>query len=363
MRIGVDLRSLQEKQKAGISRYVLQLCKAITSQDRDNEYYFYFNTFRKIKYPEFTKQGIIVHTRIPSRIFNFCARFLKLIAWDKKNNLDVFWQPSFNFIHLSKDVKKVLTVHDLSWLINRKWYSYKMYFWHILAGIPKQVKQADKVIAVSKSTASDINFFYSKPADKIKIIYSGINREVFNNNDCSILNLPEKYLLFIGTVEPRKNILGIIQAMELVLSKEKYKDIHLVIMGASGWSNKEVYKAIRNSKHRDKFHYVGYTTNRERDCYIKNSLALIWPSFYEGFGHPPLEALYNGKPVIASYSSSLPEVIKDNGILVDPYNITEIKEAILNILDNDMNIDVNLEAYDWNKAASYYIKVFNSFKK
>ncbi|MFW0862401.1 MAG: glycosyltransferase family 4 protein [Candidatus Komeilibacteria bacterium] len=362
MRIGVDLRSLQEKQQAGISRYADKLCKAIVEQDKENEYFFYFNTAKKISYPEFTKQGTVVHTHIPSRLFNLCARFLRISKWDKKNNLDVFWQPSFNFISLSKDVKKIITAHDLSWLINKKWYSYKMLIWHKLVGIKKHIARADKIVAVSKSTAKDLEYLYNVPADKIKVIYSGIDREEYTK-DCKEIGMPDKYILFIGTVEPRKNILGIIDAMEDMYIEDKYKDVHLVIMGSKGWSNSEVHKAISSSKYADKFHYVGYTSNEVRECYLKNCLTLVWPSFYEGFGHPPLEALLHGKQVITSYGSSLPEVVGNNAILIDPYNITDIKEAIIQSLDNTNSIAVNLDKYDWNKAALEYIQLFNSLNK
>jgi len=362
MRIGIDLRSLQEKQQAGISRYAYKLCEAIVKQDKENEYFFYFNTARKISYPEFTKSGTVIHNRIPSRIFNLCARFLRIRKWDTENNLDVFWQPSFNFINLSKKVKKVITAHDLSWLINKKWYSHKMLIWHKLVGVRKHITLAEKIVAVSKSTANDLQYFYGVSKDKIRIIYSGIDREEYAN-DCHEIILPKKYILFIGTVEPRKNILGIIDAMEQMYNEDKFKDVHLVVIGSKGWSNKGVHEAINNSKYADKFHYVGYTSDIARECYLKNCLGLVWPSFYEGFGHPPLEALLHSKQVITSYGSSLPEVVSNNAILIDPYNLMDIKEAIIECLSNTGSVCVDLDKYDWNKAALEYIQLFNSLNK
>jgi len=365
MRIGVDLRSLQEKEQAGISRYTSLLCESLVKIDKENKYFFYFNTCKDIDYPEFTKQGTIIHNRVPSRLFNFCSHYLGFPILDKKDNLDIFWQPSFNFIRLSKNVSKIITVHDLSWLINPRWYSYKMRLWHRLQGVAKIVTMANKIIAVSKSSAADLKYFFHTPDNKIEVIYSGFSIEKDLENNKLHIGLKNDYLLFVGAIEPRKNVLGIIQTWENIYDKyPDYRKIHFVIMGTSGWSNNEVHKAMKNSKYSDLFHYVGYTSDEERHCYIKHSKGLIWPSFYEGFGHPPLEALGRSKPVITGNGSSLTEIVKNNAILIDPYNIADIEAAIIELIKNPIKVNKDIvNEYSWEKTAEEYIKIFNNFKK
>ena len=363
MRIGVDLRSLQEKQSAGIARYANQVCRYLMTIDKTNEYFFYFNTCQKVNYPDFVKQGIVVHSHLPSKLFNLLSWF-KYSAWDKKNNLDIFWQPNFNFLHLSKKVKKVLTVHDLSWRINKRWYNRKMLWWHRLLNTKKLISRADKVVAISKSTLADLDWFYDLPKDKTEVIYSGVESD--NSDLTEKISLPEKYILFIGAIEPRKNILSIIVALEKIYEENKnLQDVHLVIIGARGWLNKKIYKSINKSKYSDHWHCIGYTSDAVRDYYISNCLALIWPSFYEGFGHPPLEAFCYNKPVITSYNSSLPEVVSDQAILIDPYNIQGIVEAIKQVLNNysEFSAEKKVASYNWQETAQQYLNIFNSIKK
>jgi glycosyltransferase involved in cell wall biosynthesis len=361
MKIGIDLRSLQDREYAGIGRYVYQICKQLVAIDKDNDYFFYFNKSKKIDYPKFTKSGTIIHTKVPTKFFNLLTRCCKVAFWGKKEKLDIFWQPSVNFIHLPKGIKKIVTVHDISWLINKRWYSIKMLLWHYMQNIPKMVKTADKIIAVSNSTKSDVEYFFHIPDKQIRVIYSGVNRKHYEYNDEE--RCPDKYLLFVGAIEPRKNINGIVQALENIYSKyPQYGDCHLVIIGAKGWANGKLHKAIKNSKYSDKFHYIGYTSDEKRDYYIRESMGIIWPSFYEGFGHPPLEAILSNKPVVTSFGSSLPEIVQNNAILVDPYNISDIENAIIEILENPdicKENTLNHDEYDWAKTARAYIEEFN----
>jgi glycosyltransferase involved in cell wall biosynthesis len=133
--------------------------------------------------------------------------------------------------------------------------------------------------------------------------------------------VPQKYLLYLGTIEPRKNVSGILAALEKIYEREpQWRNVHLVLAGGPGWANGHIWRQLKNSPYRDNFHYFGYITAEQKKTLIQGSLGLIWPSFYEGWGHPPAEAILLGKPVITSFSSSLPEIVKDKAIMIDPYN-------------------------------------------
>lgn len=365
MRIGIDLRTLQEKHKAGIGHYAQQLCRSLLNIDKVNEYYFYFNSFRKIDIPKFCQPGKVILNQWPTKIVNLSSRFFNHPQIDKFSNLDLFWQPTFNFISLSDRVKKVITVHDLSWLINSSWYSKRMLWWHKLQPIKNVLLKASKIVAVSNNTKQDIIYFFKVPADKISVIKSGV--EVEDKTDfANQFNLPDKYLLYIGTVEPRKNVSAILEAMENVYQQNiELVDTHLVLIGSQGWANKEVWQKLKNSPYRDNFHYLGYVTLEQKNGLIYRSLGLIWPSFYEGFSFPPLEALLRQKPVITSFSSSLPEVVKDKAVMINPYNINDLIEAILKLLQGDSvvlakdELAIWQDEYDWHNVARKYLQLFN----
>jgi glycosyltransferase involved in cell wall biosynthesis len=179
--------------------------------------------------------------------------------------------------------------------------------------------------------------------------------------------LPDKFILYLGTVEPRKNIDGIIRGYnELRTMNHELGDYKLVIAGGKGWKSKNIYKEWELSKFKDDIKFLGYIDSADR-AYLYNLAAVfVYPSFYEGFGFPPLEAMACGLPVVASYASSLPEVAGEAALMVDPYNINDIARALTEILTDD-NLRKKLIArgleqakkFSWQKTAEEYLEILS----
>lgn len=176
------------------------------------------------------------------------------------------------------------------------------------------------------------------------------------------------FILFLGTVEPRKNIIGLIRAYEIL--KERNSDLSqykLVIAGGNGWRSEGIYKVWRESKYKDDIIFLGYIEKKDK-VYLYNLASLfVYPSFYEGFGFPPLEAMASGVPVITSFSSSLPEIVGGAGLMVDPYNINDLAIAMEKVLtDDDLRDNLikkgleRVKKFSWEKAGREYLSLFKN---
>ena len=251
---------------------------------------------------------------------------------------------------------------------SNKFYSLKRKIWHYLVNVRNLIKKADKIIAVSENTRRDIMKFFLTDGNKIKVIYPGV--EVFKinkekaKNIISGYNLKGKYYIYIGTLEPRKNILSIIKSFDRY--HKEYPDIELLIIGSKGWKYKKILRIIKKRKY---IRHIGYVDGLEKGALYYLSEGLIWPSFYEGFGFPLLEATYYNIPVISSYKTSIPEIIKNQSIYIDPFNFSEIYQ-ILKILTEDKELkkkiiedSKNFNILNWEKQAKEIINYFKYVKK
>lgn len=242
----------------------------------------------------------------------------------------------------------------------------------------KKQKKADKIIAVSESTKQDLIDLYKINTKKIKVIYSGVGEEFrkisvsqFPSFPVSIKNkyhLPDKFVLYFGTIEPRKNIVGLIRAFELLKEKNKdFEEFYLVIAGGRGWLDKKIFKAAKESKYASHIIFTGFV-NPEDKVYLYNLAALfVYPSFFEGFGFPPLEAMACGVPTITSANSSLPEVVGDSAIMVDPYDIEELTWAMeLVLVDDNLKRELSrrglerAKMFSWDKCAEETLSLIKS---
>ncbi|MBU0647470.1 MAG: glycosyltransferase family 1 protein [Patescibacteria group bacterium] len=399
MLIGIDIRTLMDARYSGVSEYTLNLIKEILKLDNHNEYRFFYNSFGNCpNVPEFNAKNVkLIKYNYPNKLLNYLLfKFFNYPKIDKELRVDVFFMPHINFIGLSFGSKSLITVHDLSFLRNPKFFSLRKNFWHNMINVSKLLKKFKQIIAISENTKRDIIELCGISPDKIKVIYSGVGEEYkqitnlnlieLKDTECSIghsvskaieakrlnevkqkYNLPDNFILYLGTIEPRKNIEGIIKAYnQLRIDNSELEDVKLIIVGGKGWKSKNIYKEWDLSEYKDDIKFLDYISS-ENKVYLYNLASVfLYPSFYEGFGFPPLEAMACGTPVIASYSSSLPEVIGDAGLLVDPYNITEIANALKQILLNkdlsDKLIKKGLEQakqFSWIKTAREYLEVFS----
>jgi len=284
----------------------------------------------------------------------------------KKNKIDILHCPA-HVISLFFPGKIVLTIHDLSFKLFPKTFkiSNRIYLNFI---VPLSVKYADKIITVSKNTKEDLIREYNVNEDKIRVIYNGVdNKYTIINNRNKVENikikyeLPEKFVLYLGTLEPRKNLKNLIKAY----SKIKEKKTKLVIAGGKGWLYEDIFSLVNDKKMEDKVIFTGYVDEKDIVALYNAATLFVYPSLYEGFGLPPLEAMACGTPVITSNVSSLPEVVGDAAITVDPYNINGLAEEINKVLGNEVlqkaMIKKGIERakeFTWEKTARETIRVY-----
>jgi glycosyltransferase involved in cell wall biosynthesis len=403
MNIGVDIRVLTDKEYSGVSWYTLDLLQAILAIDKENQYFLYYNSFKDPfnRLPKFSQPNVkISSTRFPNKIFYLMQKFLhwpklNVIARsdsdeaipqfgdkttgllrsarnDNRAGVDTFWSPHINFSSFSKNCKKILTVYDLSFLLYPEFFSWRKNFWHRFLGFKKLIRNSEKIIAISENTKQDLIKVLNISADKIAVVYPGVGAEfqVLPKDDLQKIkekyNLPDKFILNIGSIEPRKNIAGLVRAFDAAAANPALNDYYLVLAGGAGWKNKEIFCAIASAKNKDRIKILGYVDYKDRPALYNLAIIFAYPSFYEGFGLPILEAMACGCPVITGDSSSLPEAAGDAALLIDSNNEKALELAII-ALASDENLRKALsergleqaKKFSWEKAAKEYLRFFN----
>lgn len=374
MKIGIDIRPLNIDRKSGVEGYITNLLKSLFELDNKNEYKLFYNSFKKNNLAELNfdkKQNVKIHSfNYPNKALNFSLNYFRYPKIDKLiKGVDIFFQPNILFNSLSHDCKNVLTFHDLSFITHPKYYSWKRRAWHRLINAKRLAQRADGIIAVSKSTKNDLVEIFNINPDKIEVIHSGIDKsgdfnKIKQNKIMEKYNLPSKYFLYLGVLEPRKNIINIISAFE-IFKKYKINDYKLVLAGSKGWLSKRIINKIKASKYKKDIILYGFVDEKLKKYLYQMANIFLFPSFYEGFGFPPLEAMAAGTPIITSTVSSLPEICGKAALYVDPYNTMELFKMILNICENN-DLRENLikfgneqvNKFYWEKSAKKTLEFF-----
>ncbi|MCE2699151.1 MAG: glycosyltransferase family 1 protein [Nostocales cyanobacterium LE14-WE4] len=271
-----------------------------------------------------------------------------------------------------KNIQKVITIYDLSFI------RYPEYTNSVVQQYTKRLikclEWTDLIITISESSKQDIINYLKVPAEKIFVTplasqYNAnflssldLDKEVENIN----YNFSKPYLLFVSTIEPRKNINAIISAFNFL--KQRYKVEHqLVLIGKKGWNYEPIFTAIQNSPCKDEIHHLDYLSNELVALFYSKADVFLYPSHYEGFGLPVLEAMKLGTPVITSNTSSIPEVTGNAAILIDPNDYMQLAEAILQVI-SDSQLRQNLinkgkiraDLFSWERTAKETLKAYKS---
>lgn len=382
MTIGIDLRILSRGVITGVEQYILNLLPYVFLLDKSIKFKLFYNAYHKVKlnYSWLDSSNVSIYEfKIPNKILFLSTTYFDFPKLDKLiGSVDVYFNPHFFPAPVTTDCKKVVTFHDLSFEYFPNFFSFNQRIWQkFLVNAKREAESADKIIAVSDSTKQDLIDLYHIDSDKIEVIYSGIAIDRVKDKMSSRVkeiklkyNLPEKFILYFGTIEPRKNLVGLIKAFEFLKSNfadKNVRNIKLVIAGARGWLYRDIFGTALNSKYKNDIIFTGFVEENDKPIFYKLAELFVYPSFFEGFGFPPLEAMSATVPVIASNTSSLPEVIKDGAVLVDPYDINEIALAMKMILcDKKLRIKLKekslkiAEEFSWRKCAEKTLKVLTS---
>jgi glycosyltransferase involved in cell wall biosynthesis len=384
MRIGIDIRCLTDGKRTGVEEYTINILEQLFARDKNNEYILFVNSYHDSHFDErlFSefKNVVVKRFRWPNKILNLFFWYLGWPHIDKMiGGVDVFFMPNINFIGLSKKTKLVLTVHDLSFELMPETFSVKRRIWHLLINPRRLCQKASSIIAVSQSTKDDIEKTYHIPSEKIRRIYNGAPEEMaeLSRNDQKLIEVKDKYhlpfnfIFYLGTIEPRKNIPSLVAAFDELKSQgnndlSKYK---LVIAGGKGWDTKKIFETMKRAKFTDDIIYTSCITNEDKAAVLTLASLFVYPSFFEGFGIPVLEAMKCGVPVITSNVSSLPEVAGEGAVLVDPYRPDELVVAMKEILLNkDFSEKLTYKAknhafrFTWKASARELLDLFENIR-
>ena len=280
------------------------------------------------------------------------------LPWKAEHDkVDLIYSPGFSPPPRG-NFKKVVTVHDLIGLIYPKNVrSISRWYWS--SWLPQNIQRADTLVASSESTRRDLEKYLKIPASRIQVVPLAADPAFRKINDTSSVDqvlagyhLKKPYILAVGTLEPRKNSLRLLQAFCEV--SKKIKDLQLVFAGKDAGMEESLRRAIRENALEERVRLLGYVPDEDLVCLYNGALGYVMISLYEGFGLPALEAMACGRSGIVSRVSSLPEVVGDTALQVDPENTDEIAAAIRDLVSNDSLINkMEREAYERSKQFSY----------
>lgn len=337
MNITVDLRSLHSREHSGVESYTTHLLERLIDRDQSNAYTLYYNSYQPKRFDRFSfVNSRYLQSRWPSRLLNAAMRILQRPKLESlAGATDVLFMPNWLPVALRRDTKLLLTVHDLSPILMPEMYDLKARLWHRFINLQKLIHRANHILAVSEFTKQSLVERWQIDPANITVTPLGVDHHRYHPN-LSVddlrdvrnrYGLPGEFVLYLGTIEPRKNLLRILEAFEQLSG-----DASLVIAGKWGWKYQEIVRRINTSLKKRNILVLGYVAEDDKPHLIKLASAFVWPSLYEGFGLPVLEAMAVGTPVITSHVTSIPEVVGDAAIMVDPYHAEYIAEAMHKLL-------------------------------
>lgn len=326
--------------------------------DKDNVYYFFEENY-------ITSEEVNQLTYFKKNSLDFMAKNNDILCY--ANNIDILHSYWDVFFDMKYPCKKVFTVYDLIPLIHPEWhYEMKEYF---DVSVRKNVKCSDKIIAISENTKEDIVYYFDTDPDKVQVIYPGVKYQKDDLQDNNGNKFAFEYFLSVCTIEPRKNLSGIVKAYVEFRNSIQNSSIKLVLVGGMGWGQ-EINDILNNAgKYVKDIVVTGYVDETELACLYKNAMAFIYAPFYEGFGLPILEALCYGRVVISSDTSSLPEVGGEAVLYCNPYDPSSIAYAMQIVSENNDLVSVlkkaarkQVEKFSYKKAALETIKLYETLE-
>jgi glycosyltransferase involved in cell wall biosynthesis len=370
MRIGIDASPIL-KERAGVGNYTYQLIKQLSRLDRVNQYVLFYchhqdvrNRVMKLENPNFESKTVRFPIKI-MKMFWASVRRPKVDRWVGK--VDLYHSTAF-YLNPTSSGKSILTIFDVNFLAMRKFTLWSGR-WHFAPKMRDYTRRSHNIITVSESSKREIIKYLNVPDEKISVIYGGYSDIFKPKADDRIsgevrkkYNIKGNYLLYVGTLEPRKNLLGLIRAYSQSRAKE---DFILVLAGGRGWKYENIFKLVRKLKLENRIIFTGYVPENDLPGLYQDASLFVYPSFYEGFGLPPLEAMACGIPVVVSNTTSLPEVVGDAGVYVDPNDIEQIAFSIDTVL-SDSELRRNLiqrgveraKLFSWEKTAKETLELY-----
>jgi len=363
LKIGIDGRALTDV-KTGIGQYAKSLLKSLTECAPEDEFIIFSN--KDIDFPESYNCHNVVFGRIKSNLW-LQTVFPYLLD---KYKVDILHSPMF-LIPIVTKVPSIITVHDMVHEVYRKTTNWKNYI-PLKVLLANSMEKVKYIIADSENTKMDIIRYSDINPNKIRVVYLGCDQRFKIIKDISLIDrikikyhLPEHYILTVSTLEPRKNMVGLFHAFNKYLQEHPDSRHKLVVVGAKGWNYKHIFFTINEMQLHEKVIFTDYVLDDDLPVIYNGADVFIFPSFYEGFGLPPLEAMSCGIPIICSNAASLPEVVGQAGILFEPHDSEKLCSLIAEVLLNETLRKTMVfqglkqaQNFSWTKAASETISIY-----
>jgi glycosyltransferase involved in cell wall biosynthesis len=384
MHITLDMSPVVHR-KAGIATYTHNIAENLFKIDHKN-------TYSVFHYDHLIKEPLSAQmSQLPKQTVAWSARQWRLIValrYGLNMTMDKIVMPqptppsaifhaTEHLLPPLKGAKCVFTFHDAIYALFPQFHLRANLF-YLNAMMPLFLRRAHKIIAVSECSKRDCVRLYGIDPHKITVIYEGVDaryRPVTDIDEYERVRdkyrLPRNFILYLATIEPRKNLLALIESYHQVINhgSQSQAAVDLVIAGKKGWLFEPVFEKVRALGLQERVHFTDWVAQDDAPVMMNMAQVFIYPSLYEGFGLPPLEAMACGTPVICSNTSSLPEVVGDAGLLIDPHNVETMTQALERLL-NDQALRQDLSArglkqaakFNWEQAARQTLAVYDDLQ-
>ncbi|QZY56509.1 glycosyltransferase family 4 protein [Crassaminicella profunda] len=365
MKIGIDARIAKWHIGSGLGNYTKNMIKNLKAIDHENEYILFTST-KEEKYGWFRSENEVSSGKI--------KEFWKLIyesKWENQPQVDIFHNMTNGIGVPSKgDYKLVITIKDMIPYVMPKTVN-EQHLEYVLKYTPKVIEKADKIITTSNHSKKDIERYFHLPKEKVSVIYYApdkIFRPLEKNKAKEIIKekygIKNKFILYVGGFSSRKNIERLIRAFHMIHNEfeEEYK---LVILGDTSLTYESLNKLVKELSIEEKVIFTGFVEKKTILYFYNGCEAFVYPSLYEGFSLPPLEAAACGVPIITSKVSSIPEIMGNCCIYINPYDVINIAQTIYDtIIDKDLRMKLSQQSlkhskkYSWKRTSEEIVEVY-----
>ncbi|MFH1899648.1 MAG: glycosyltransferase family 1 protein [Patescibacteria group bacterium] len=375
LNIGLDA-SFVHGENSGTGEYTKNLIKHLSQLDKINTYtlfpfftYIYNNNFKSYR-PQLPENFHIFWNKVPKKIIDIIWNKLYFLRSLYFPYFDIFHSTTFTMPQLFSYDKLIFTVYDVSFYTHPQFHM-KENIRHCLNGLREAIKKADAIIAISHHTKKDLIKYFDCPENKIFVTHlacdSKFYKKINESNRRKILTkykINKQFIFHLGSIEPRKNTMGLIKAYQF-LPKKLQDKYDLVIGGGKGWLNDPIYNYVRKHNLSINIKIIGYVSNKDLPSLYQSAKCFVYPSFYEGFGIPPLEAMASGCPVLVSNTSSMPEICQESASYCVPNDIEDIKNKLQYLLENNNKILIRkglnqVKNFSWRRTAIETLKIYKN---